>query len=144
MKHASELVEMRQKAKEEWEKGKSKFRAELLKNSIELCETKISPALELEATDFRKESIKAIIRFVEVHNHTYDTTVLYLISFNKIINNVKYYECLTDTAYDKNYIEKFLREYNLDTNWHKPLYEYVAFNNQYYEPIELTIEAKIK
>lgn len=144
MKYASELVEMRQKAKEEWEKGKSKFRAELLKNSIELCETKISPALELEATDLKKESIKARIKFVEVHNRTHDTTVLYLISLHKTMNNVKYYKCLTDAAYDKNYIEKFLQEYNLHTNWNKLVYEYVTFDNQYYEPIELTVEAKIK
>ena len=144
MKYASELIEMRQKAKEEWEKEKSKFRAELLKNSIELCETKISPALELEATNFSKESIKTKIKFVEVHKCAYDTTVLYLISLNKTVNDVKYYECLTDVAYDKNYIEKFLQEYNLDTNWNEPLYEYVALSGRYHAPIELTVEAKIK
>lgn len=40
MKCASELREMRQKAKEEWEKGRNKALADLLKNSIEFCETK--------------------------------------------------------------------------------------------------------
>lgn len=76
MKCASELREMRQKAKEEWEKGRNKALAVLLKNSIEFCETKISSALEKEALEFKKDRIEISIKLAN-RIDSYGNEVLY-------------------------------------------------------------------
>ena len=117
MKYASELVEMRQKAKEEWEKEKVKTLAELLKNSIEFCETVISPALEKEALSAKKDVIKICIKLAN-EKDSYDNEVLYSLHQGTIYANGSLsYTYDNKIAYSKIYVEKYLQEQLQDNSF---------------------------
>ena len=141
MKYASELVEMRQKAKEEWEKEKVKTLAELLKNSIEFCETVISPALEKEALSAKKDVIKICIKLAN-EKDSYDNEVLYSLHQGTIYANGSLsYTYDNKIAYSKIYVEKYLQEHRLSVDWVKTNYKRYGFGTC--DAVYLIVEAKL-
>lgn len=141
MKCASELIKIRQKAKEEWEKERVKALAELLKDSIEFCESVISPALEKEAMNFKEKSIKTTIEFVEIYNAKKDIYVLNPILLSSIKNGIRYYKPIEEIEYNKEYIEKYLQEHCLCVNWNS-IGKHIEHEYSYQAILELTVEVK--
>ena len=141
MKCASELREIRQKATEEYEKGRIKTLAELLKNSIEFCETVISPALEKEALSAEKDVIKICIKLAH-EKDSYNNEVLYTLHQGTIYANGSLsYTYDNKIAYSKIYVEKYLQEHCLSVDWVKTSYKKYGFGTC--NAVYLIVEAKL-
>lgn len=141
MKCARELVEMRQKAKEEWERKRDKAFAVLLKSSIEFCETVISPALEKEALELKKDKIETSIKLATGID-SYDNEVLRPLYQEEetYADGSLSYNYDNKIAYSKVFIEKYLEEHCLSVNWIKTSYKCYGLGTR--NAVYLTVEVK--